>query len=253
MGFLNHATNNIIIDAVLTERGREKLALNDGTFRVSAFSFGDDEVDYSIIKKYGLSIGKEKIIKNTPIYEANPNENIALKHQCISFPNPLTKIDKMPTIIWENAGARTSITLFDTSNSNTTPINAEIVVSTSIEGVDLDFRLDQNISDSQFIVKMNNDLLTVANEPFVDKDTNNIATYLFQTATKSQDSTNKLFANQKTRTFTITTSGVVNSNDFTRFATIGDSNKIITKIQIIGQSSGASKIIPVEINRNVSV
>ena len=26
MGFLNHATNNIIIDAVLTERGRELLS-----------------------------------------------------------------------------------------------------------------------------------------------------------------------------------------------------------------------------------
>ena len=253
MGFLNHATNNIIIDAVLTERGREKLALNDGTFRISAFSFGDDEVDYSIVKKYGLSIGKEKIIKNTPIYEANPNENIALKHQCISFPNPLTRIDKMPTIIWENAASATSISLFDTSNSSTTPISAEIVVSTSIPGtVDPDFKLDQNIVDTQFIVKMNNDLLTVVGDSLIDTDANNIATYLFLTSTKSSDSGNRIFSNQKTRTFTITTSGVVNSNDFTRFAAIGDSNKILTKIQIIGQSSGASKIIPVEINRNVS-
>lgn len=251
MGFLNHATNNIIIDAVLTERGREKLALNDGTFRISAFSFGDDEIDYSIIEKYGLSIGKEKIIKNTPIYEANPNENIALKHQCISFPNPLTRIDKMPTIIWENAGGQSSITLYDTSNSSSTPISADIVVSNSVLGVDTDYVLDQNINDNQFIVKMNNDLLTIVEESFIDTDTNNIATYFLSSATKSTDSGNKLFANQKTRSFRITTSGVVNSSDFTRFATIGDSNKIITKIQIIGQSSGASKIIPVEINRNV--
>ncbi len=250
MGFLNHATNNIIIDAVLTERGREKLALNDGTFRISAFSFGDDEVDYSIIKKYGLSIGKEKIIKNTPIYEANPNENIALKHQCISFPNPLTRIEKMPTIIWENSANASSITLYDQRTSSSTPISAEIVVSTSVSGItDTSFRLDQNITDTQFIVKMNNDLLTVAEESFIDTDSNNIATYLFLTETKSSDSGNRIFANQKTRTFTITTSGVVNSNDFTRFATIGDSKKILTKIQIIGQSSGASKIIPVEINK----
>ena len=85
MGFLNHATNNIIIDAVLTERGRELLSRNDGSFNVAAFAFGDDEVDYSIIKKYGLTIGKEKIEKNTPIFEANPNENISIKHPLISL------------------------------------------------------------------------------------------------------------------------------------------------------------------------
>ena len=54
MGFLNHSTNNIIIDAVLTERGREVLSRNDGTFSIESFSFGDDEIDYGIIKKYGL-------------------------------------------------------------------------------------------------------------------------------------------------------------------------------------------------------
>ena len=64
MGFLNHATNNIIIDAVLTERGREYLAQNNGAFKIASFSFGDDEVDYSLLKKYGLTIGKEKIEKN---------------------------------------------------------------------------------------------------------------------------------------------------------------------------------------------
>ena len=37
MGFLNHATNNIIIDAVLTERGREYLSQNNGSFRISSF------------------------------------------------------------------------------------------------------------------------------------------------------------------------------------------------------------------------
>ena len=39
MGFLNHATSNIIIDAVLTERGRELLARNDGSFNISSFTW----------------------------------------------------------------------------------------------------------------------------------------------------------------------------------------------------------------------
>ena len=40
MGFLDHSTNNIIIDAVLTDRGRELLAANDGSFRIVKFAFG---------------------------------------------------------------------------------------------------------------------------------------------------------------------------------------------------------------------
>ena len=51
MGFLNHATNNIIIDAVLTDKGREFLARNDGSFQISKFVLGDDEVDYSIVEQ----------------------------------------------------------------------------------------------------------------------------------------------------------------------------------------------------------
>ena len=43
MGFLQQDTNNIILDAVLTNEGRKRLAANDGSFRVVAFSLGDDE------------------------------------------------------------------------------------------------------------------------------------------------------------------------------------------------------------------
>ena len=53
MGFLDHATNNIIIDAVLTDLGRAFLARNDGSFSLVKFAMGDDEVDYTIIEKFG--------------------------------------------------------------------------------------------------------------------------------------------------------------------------------------------------------
>ena len=56
MGWLDHSTNNIILDAVLTDVGREFLARNDGSFNIVKFSLSDEDVDYSIIKKYGRSI-----------------------------------------------------------------------------------------------------------------------------------------------------------------------------------------------------
>ena len=52
MGFLDHSTNNIIVDAVLTDAGRLSLARNDGSFQVFQFALGDDEVDYEIIEQY---------------------------------------------------------------------------------------------------------------------------------------------------------------------------------------------------------
>ena len=63
MGFLDHSSSNIIVDAVLTDTGRQFLARNDGSFSIIKFAFADDEIDYTIIEKFGRVIGKEKIEK----------------------------------------------------------------------------------------------------------------------------------------------------------------------------------------------
>ena len=57
MGFLDHSTNNIIVDAVLTDLGRQSLAKNDGSFQIFQFALGDDEVDYNIIQQFGRTVG----------------------------------------------------------------------------------------------------------------------------------------------------------------------------------------------------
>jgi hypothetical protein len=88
MGFLDHSTNNIIIDAVLTNIGREQLASNAGVFLINKFSLSDDEVDYSLITKFGRTVGKEKIIKNTPVFEAQTGSDIAQKFRMQSIQDP---------------------------------------------------------------------------------------------------------------------------------------------------------------------
>ena len=88
MGFLDHSTNNIIVDAVLTDHGRQILARNDGSFVIAKFAFGDDEVDYSIIQKFGVTVGKEKISKNTPVFEAQTNGDLALKYRLLDCSTP---------------------------------------------------------------------------------------------------------------------------------------------------------------------
>ena len=94
MGFLDHSTNNILIDAVLTDYGRKLLAENQGAFKIAFFSLADDEVDYSIIRKFGRTVGKEKISKNTPIYEAQTLSATAMKHRLITLSDPI--ISRLP-------------------------------------------------------------------------------------------------------------------------------------------------------------
>jgi hypothetical protein len=249
MGFLNHATNNIIIDAVLTERGREYLSKNNGSFKISYFSFGDDEVDYSTLKKYGMSIGKEKIEKNTPIFEANPNENISIKHPCITFPNPLTRVKLIPSIVWSDKGALTSIELkSSTSNTSSNVVLADITASTYIATSDSSTTVDRNLVDDFFIIKMHSELLNIVGPGPDDVDTNGIASYVMNTGSVS--ATNAIYSNQRSLMFTVTSDGNVTTEDFTSFGSIGDANKINTNIQVIGQSTGSSLIIPVTITKD---
>ncbi len=247
MGFLNHSTNNIIIDAVLTERGRELLARNDGSFNISSFVFGDDEIDYSIIKKYGLTIGKEKIEKNTPIFEANPNENIAIKHPLISFPNPLTRLTQIPTLKWSNKSTgETKIDLFDvrSSNNDDAGVTKRVVIKNSITGT-VSGDLDENITDSSFFIKMHGSLLKLSGEEAEDTDINGIDTYTI-TTDLADDSE---WSNQIQGIFTVYSNGVVSATDFEKFASISNANKINTSIQVIGASSGATIVIPVTISK----
>ena len=77
MGFLDHSTNNIIVDAVLTDIGRKKLA--EGTFSISKFGLGDDEVDYTIIKKFGRTPKKVKVERGEykNVYNSNGGNTIS--------------------------------------------------------------------------------------------------------------------------------------------------------------------------------
>jgi len=46
MGYLNNSV--VTVDAILTDVGRELLAKNDGSFRITQFALSDDEIDYTL-------------------------------------------------------------------------------------------------------------------------------------------------------------------------------------------------------------
>ena len=121
MGFLDHSTNNIIVDAVLTDVGREKLASATSSENfVASYAFADDEIDYTMIKKYGTIVGKEKIEKNTPVFEASTNAELGVKYFLSTSANPIVAQPTMGATLTKSGLNRntleTSLTISLTDN-----------------------------------------------------------------------------------------------------------------------------------------
>ena len=73
MGYLDNTS--ITVDAILTMKGRELLARNDGSFNITQFALGDDEIDYTLFNENhpnGTQYAAEAI-ENMPLIEAIPN------------------------------------------------------------------------------------------------------------------------------------------------------------------------------------
>jgi hypothetical protein len=246
MGFLNHATNNIIIDAVLTERGRELLA--NERFNVTSFAFGDDEIDYSLLEKYGTSIGKEKIMKNTPIWEALPNENIAMKSYLITYPNPTGNLTNMPKLVWSNkVSGQTRIDLSESNVSNSALSSAAVTIKNYVAALSSGETLSTIVTDRDFYVKVHNKLLEISGQDILDTDSNNISTYIIPSNVIRDAS--RQWDNQVISTFSISSKGIVTDSTFKNYSSILSPTKINTNVQIIGRQSGATLLIPVTITK----
>lgn len=156
MGFLDHSSSNIIVDAVLTDTGRQFLARNDGSFSIIKFAFADDEIDYTIIEKFGRVIGKEKIEKNTPIFEAQTNAGLALKYKNVSVSNP--NLVRMPNISL-TAGSSSTTSNLISMKLNSVDSTRFVTFTQQITG---EPTIDVDLRDQEFMVKIPNMFLQVA-------------------------------------------------------------------------------------------
>ena len=84
MGFLDNS-GDIILDAVLTDAGRARLAAGDGSFKIVKYAFGDDEIDYSKFNKGAITSQQDLDILKTPIFEAFTNNTSLMKSKLVSI------------------------------------------------------------------------------------------------------------------------------------------------------------------------
>jgi len=240
MGILDNATNNIIVDAVLTDIGRMALARNDGSFAISRFALGDDEVDYGNITQYGRTVGKELIQKLTPVFEANTDSGIALRHQLVTLRIP--DLDRVPIITIEGS----NITAATTAN----PTTILAVTKNKVQRVTLTQTIinenivPQQLVDSNVVIQVDNRFITINNARPAFVDTNNRATYNVVRGKATRTSTK----GGAVYDINVRAKGIADSM-FTTFGDPSDKTNITTFMTVTGTSSGTRTNIQVNISK----
>jgi len=217
MAFLDNS-GDIILDAVLTDTGRMRLAKGDGSFKITKFAFGDDEINYELYDKNhpsGSAYYDAEILQ-TPVLEAFTNNTSTLKSKLIS----ISRTDHLylpvmlkNTIIGKlkNTGGdcNSVIVLVDKTTRDqfeisrpyfrgddlTEALNDGIIIDQGIESNELGSGDTQTLSadlvETQFIIELDNRLGFLADPTtaaaaipsFIDDD--NIASYYLSTTTNT--------------------------------------------------------------------
>lgn len=92
MGYLNNVV--VTVDAILTRKGREMLARNDGSFKITQFALADDEIDYTLYNPNHPSGSAfyGEAIENMPLLEAFPDETQVMKYKLVTLPRGTSKL-----------------------------------------------------------------------------------------------------------------------------------------------------------------
>jgi hypothetical protein len=154
MAFLDKTS--LIVDAVITDKGREKLSTN--SFTITKFALGDDDIDYSLYNEantngpnyYGIAI------ENMPLLEAFTKGTEALRYKLTTR---AIDSNRTPEI---SAGLPTTISLVGprdysliepaTVNLPTGQTSEEYIFELVGSDVDIDFIIG-NYADQQYTVE----------------------------------------------------------------------------------------------------
>jgi hypothetical protein len=116
----------VTVDAILTTKGRQLLARNDGSFQITQFSLADDEIDYTLYNPYHPSGSAYygEAIENMPVIEAFPEDTQIMRYKLVTLPRGTSRL---PVI---NVGY-SSITLRQGASLTITPQTLNYLGATS--------------------------------------------------------------------------------------------------------------------------
>ena len=205
MAFLDNS-GDIILDAVLTDTGRMRLAKGDGSFKITKFALGDDEINYGLYNKdhaSGSAYYDIEIVQS-PVLEAFTNNTSMLKSKLmtISRTNLLylpqivnntvkglapNSVNNILTVLVDEATVEDSPTGVYINGylmeHNDSPIVMDQGIKSDALGNGNDVVLDAALKETQYMIELDNRLgrlwngggTVAARASFVDDD--NVATY----------------------------------------------------------------------------
>ena len=220
MAFLDNS-GDIILDAVLTDTGRLRLAKGDGSFNITKFALGDDEINYELYDKNHASGSAYYDIEilQSPVLEAFTNNTSMLKSKLLSISRtnllylPIIKnntsagieanatLNNIVSISCDEAtdttlGGLVSEGFIDGSQlSNNATDKKRVIFDQGIEsnalGAGDKVALDADLTETQYIIEIDNRLGFLAgpngaqaSPSFIDDD--NIASYFLSTTTNTE-------------------------------------------------------------------
>lgn len=80
-------SGDIILDVVLTDEGRRRLAMGNNGFSIVKFALADDEINYALFDKTRDTATEDLAILQTPVLEAFTNNMSSMKSKLLSLPN----------------------------------------------------------------------------------------------------------------------------------------------------------------------
>ena len=218
MGYLNNQV--VTVDAILTKKGRETLAKNDGSFRITQFALADDEIDYTLYNPTHPSGSAfyGEAIDNMPLLEAFPDESQIMKYKLATLPRGTAKLPVLDlgfSAITLKQGAALAITPQTLSYLG----NAQTFETSGYSATVSDVRLFNTFTG----VGINTDAANAANV----NATTTVGTNVSKTVIGTQ----------------------INLRATTVNTLFGTNTQISTTITVVGLDSGARLTIPVTITK----
>jgi hypothetical protein len=222
MGYLNNSI--VSIDAILTKKGRELLARGDGTFKITQFALGDDEIDYTLYNPNHPSGSAffGEAIENMPLLEAFPDETQILKYKLTTLPRgtakmPIISLGLESVVLKQTAATQiTPQTLNYLDNNSTTEPSGYIF---TISDVRLMSSFIGTGIDTNEVEELNNVNQTITNGTNVSK------TVIGTTISLRATGVNTLFGSQ---------------------------TALYATLNVIGRDSGARLQVPVIVNKTTT-
>ena len=163
MGYLNNSV--ITVDAILTTKGRELLAANNGAFRITQFALADDEIDYTLYNPQHPSGSAYygEAIDGMPLLEAFPEESQIMKYKLATLPRGTAKLPVLDvgyTAISLQQGAQLAITpqtlnylgndqVFETAGYAATIADVRLLNTFNATGINTQAAADANATSTQ--------------------------------------------------------------------------------------------------------